>query len=546
MAGPRDLPRAVKPRRSSYKHLPLIAVAETVLTERGESFSLDSLPMLVLAEPPSLVVAQHVGNTLAKLTEKFGDHPRWQFRVTPVKREVWGPNRRATKAVISQTTVAFFGFQRENGHGKNHYHYALDPTAFVRLTISELIPGDDLTREQKLLEWGRSVRTYMALHDLAVRPTAGGVAGQLLKDPKFYPVERRKVPKATNHRARIALPGNFYRLYDAKPGEYYRASYLDMSGAHHQAARRVAFPCANGLVARGNYRQCDDSGAILDRPWLTAGSRAFERAISWPGLHLVKMFCPPARRGVFSPPTMDKRGSQLRYVFSNEIPYLRECGAELRYLVASWSSRDAETTGTGLSEYAAWSLAELDQLHPDLRPWVKVLLLSTYGILAATPRTMEFGYHRAKNGVEKRYPIGSQLLKVIARETAREHEMPTANVIHRGMIEAETRIMSLSMARDLHRAGHSILAVYADSVFVNTGEGQPSLPLIPKPWRVQDNLNGLRFLNSTSFTSVELTKLPGISGIDRTRLAERRAPLTYDRAEKTSRRERRQRPRARV
>jgi hypothetical protein len=87
------------------------------------------------------------------------------------------------------------------------------------------------------------------------------------------------------------------------------------------------------------------------------------------------------------------------------------------------------------------------------------------------------------------------------------HEMGMANVIHRGLIEAETRLRSLELARKLSEEEHKVLAIYADSVFVAGGK---PLPLLAPPWRVQNHLTALRFLTSTAFTSHELEKMPGV------------------------------------
>jgi hypothetical protein len=88
------------------------------------------------------------------------------------------------------------------------------------------------------------------------------------------------------------------------------------------------------------------------------------------------------------------------------------------------------------------------------------------------------------------------------------HEMPTANVIHRAMIEAETRLRSIQLARLLTLRKMKVLAIYADSVFVDTS-GR-AMPLLDSRWQVKGELSNLMFFNSTSFTSDVLTKLPGI------------------------------------
>jgi hypothetical protein len=88
----------------------------------------------------------------------------------------------------------------------------------------------------------------------------------------------------------------------------------------------------------------------------------------------------------------------------------------------------------------------------------------------------------------------------------RSIESPVVNVMYRGLIEAEQRRRTLDLARTLHRQGHNVLAIYADSLFV---EGT-TVPLLPDGWRVDQALDDLQFGSATHFTSRTLSKLPGV------------------------------------
>lgn len=495
-----------------------------MLTERGEVFPIDALPQLIVTEPRSIVVGAHFGRTLQWLDEQLSDNPRWQFKLNPVKRELWSANREKTIGAIHQTVCAFFGFQRANGKDVNLYHYPLDPMIFTRQTIFELVPGN-APLEIRLMEWGKDVRDFLRQNEIGIRPTSGGVAGALLRDARFYPAIRRKVPRATNRAARPQLPGNYYRLYAATVGERYNAYYLDMAAAHHRMAERIQFPDANGLVARGHFR-ADENGGIPDKPWVRRGTAAFRRVMATHGLFYVKLYLPPELPHVFAPPCMDyprhwSRKGQTRtaFVYSNELDYIERCGGDVRYVIASWASTEAEQ---GLNAYAGWSLQQLDEASEARKRWMKVVLLASYGILAATPKQVEFGFKRADSGEDAEYPLGRGRVKVKAKKLNGEREVPIANVIHRGMVEAETRLASLQLAKELHAEGHRILGIYADSVFVDAAS---PLPLLPAPWRVQEHLTGLEFLSATSFTSRQMTKLPGVSGKDRERLSRRRRTI---------------------
>lgn len=511
--------RTVKPRRVGYTHYPLAVIgSDMVITEGGEAFPLDDLPQLIATLPRSIIVCRQFNRILHWLDDQLDDNPRWQFRVSPVQRELWSPNRKQIVGVTTSTVCSYFGLQRRHGKDDNHYHFPLDPGTFMRGAIDELVPGRD-PLHKKLMQWGQDVRQFLADNDIAIKPTAGGISGALLRDKRFYPEPRRKIPRATNARARPQLPGNFYRLYGAEVGGRYDAYYLDQSSAHHRAAAAIRLPDANTLVARGYFRP-DENDNLPDRCWLRMGTPAFKKTLAQHGLFYVKLYVPPNLDHVYAPPCMEhrlqrKQNTRAVFLYSNELEYVRQCGGDIRYIIAAWTSPDVET---GLNSYGQWSMRQLDEADALRKRWLKVTLLSAYGILAATPRQMEFAFKRALGGERKMYPIGNGLVEVVAKTLKGEHEVPIANVIHRGMIEAETRQQSLQMAQTLHRAGMRVLAVYADSVFV---EADRPLPLIAKPWRLQAELTALEFLDASSFTSRQMTKLPGRHGEARDKVRRR-------------------------
>lgn len=492
-------PRAVKPRQTGYKQLPIIAVSretdQIFVEQTGETLPFEALPLLIATHPSSIVVSSNVGSVVKALDDVWDDDPQWQFRMTPVVSEIYAPNRVKTRTVTKRTVVAFFGFTR--GKGKNLYHYPIEPDAFVGKTIHELRPGED-SRVIKLYEWAADVRFFLRDNNLLVRPTTGGIAGQLLRDERFYESERRKVPRATNDKARDQLPGNYYRLYVPEK-KTFDATYLDQKSAHHSCALGIAFPDANKLFAKGHFQEPGDK--IMAR----SGTPRFKKLIAEHGLFLVNLNSPETDPTTFPLPCMEKPGTNQAWIFSNEIPYIHECGGSILSIIAQWTSVDVES---GLNKYAQWSLEELAEADSTRRAWLKPLLHSTYGILAARPKAIEFGYKRAKSGEDKRYPVGGGVVNVKARVTEGIHEMPTANVIHRGMIEAETRLRSIRLAKLFTAKGMKVLAIYADSIFVNLNDKR--MPLLDNRWQVKGELSRLQFFSSTAFTSDVLTKLPGI------------------------------------
>lgn len=495
--------RIVTPRKRHSPYLPIIAVADGKAYVERTGETTDDLVGLCVREKSSLWVCQSAGYVIQQLDDYFRDrNPRWQFRATPTVREVYRPNRVKSRTVIHQTTISFFGFQRFNGHSDRTslYHYPLDPVWFCRKTIAE-VWGRDTDKRTALFQWGCDVREFLCEQELKLAPTSGGIAGQLLRDPRFYPEPRRKVPAATNAKARPTLPGNYYKLH-TKADTLHAAAYIDQDNAHHSIARELEFPCANSLHARGHFR------SLADKPWVRAESSRLTKELSRPGLFYGRITTPAELTGQYPPPFLEGQGSRLAFWYSNENAELEARGATVEYLIAAWTSDNAET---GLNKYAEWATATLKETESKRREWLKPTLLSSYGILAARPKPLEFGFRQAKGGEERNYPIGAGYLKVIARRTSHDIEMPTANVIHRGMIEAETRARSLRMARDLHSAGVDILAVYADSVIVEVRrDGKTRLPLLPNGWTIKSYLTGLRFITATAFTSSEMTRLPGI------------------------------------
>lgn len=499
-------PKIVKPRKPVLDFKWIVAVDdECVFVERtGEVHERSALPALVATEPSSLVVAHNVGIVVRELDELYSHLPIWNFRAMPIEREIWRPNRER-RTMVRDTVIAWFGFKDLHKPGKTagRYHYPLDPIVFSKATAHDLIPGDEPTA-MKLFRWADQLRAWMLKQQIPMKPTHGGVAALLLKDSRFYPEARRKVPRATNDKAREQLPGNYYRLRVPTWKEY-DAIYLDQSNSHHSCAAALSLPCANGLYGNGRFR---DPLSVDARPYARFGTRLFDKAIARHGLFYLKLNNRQFGKDEFPLPCQEKPGAVSAFVYSNEIPYLLETGTHIEAIVASWTSAQVDT---GLPAYAEWSLEELAE-HPDYRKWLKPCLLATYGALAGRPRKVEIGHRRAKGGTDTAYPVGGSLIPVKAKRTKGESEAIVANVIQRGMIEAETRLRSVKMAGYMTGHGFEVLAVYADSVFVSAGQ---TIPFLPEGWKVEAALTRLRFYNDVSFESDQVTKLPGISRDDR-------------------------------
>lgn len=494
--------RPVKPRKRKKLDKPIMAIdKDQVLLEDGETYPFSDLPLLVRSQPSSIVVAHHFGEIIRYLDSEFDPNPMWQYRAAPVERTAWAPGRKH-KAVMKDCIISYFGFKGERKQA-GHYHYTLSPHIFCLKSVNELrkgIPGETATII-KLMKWAVEVREFLQAHDLNLSPTAGGIAAQLLRDEKFYPSARRKVPRHTNAKAREQLPGNYYKLYAAKDNRRadYHAAYLDQTAAHHTAAKDIAFPSSNTLMRHGRY------STLEDKSFAKSGSAKYDDFISRYGLFYVAFESPRFFDGDFPLPNCGPGGQYHRgFFYSNELAYLKKLKVRIRHIIACWVSPDRDT---GLNKYAEWALEQVGKAPEDSKSWLKPTLLSTYGVLAAKPKYLEFGYKHAKGGEPKKYPCGSGFIDVEAKRTSKPREPLVANVIHRGMVEAETRLRSLEYAKELTSYGYTILAVYADSIFV---ESNKDLPFIEPPWRVQEYLTHLKFDSATHFTSQEISKTPGL------------------------------------
>lgn len=523
MEPPSDgIPRTVQPRDNKPPaFLPIIIVdgTEYFVERTGEVGSIADLPNLFPREPSSIVIGTNIAEMVANLNDTYGGKESWQYRVTPMRREVNRPGRDRRPAAVLDTVVNYFGFRgelRKSGKSRKpgHWFYPVDPFVFSRTGLTNVLRGDG-TRPMRLFKWGRDVREFCAENNLKISPTGGGLAGQLLRDPRFYPEARRKVPRQTNATVRHHIPGNYYRLFVDTDTVFPRAAYLDMASAHHHCAATLTFPHADRLMRRGDWATTDptDNTVPYGRPQWEPGTTAFDAMVNHAhGLLKVRLQVPAIPATMFPPPCMEKPGLRSAFVYTNELPTIRELGGVIVGIDAAWCSFQ---TDHGLNRYATWALTELATMDPDRKAWAKPVLLSVYGVLASKPKAMEMGHRRAKGGRITELPAGKRTLPAYLRNLG-IREAPVVNVVQRGMIETETRTQCLSMAREMHRLGHSVLSIYADSVFV---EASGAVPLLPPPWIVKGYLTNLMFHNSTSFTARELSKLPGIprDGMERAR-----------------------------
>jgi hypothetical protein len=407
-------------------------------------------------------------------------------------------------------------------HRANRYFYCLDPLQFGRTGLHDLAASETEQEIVTLYRWASEIRDFCMEHGLKPATTRGGLAKQLLRDPRFYPEARRKVPKATNDRTREHLPGNHYELAGERD-RLYAAVYLDQESSHHTIAADVPLPAADLLRAQGRFH------SLTDIPWAMPGTHRFDRVTNELGLLYVKLrvrpggptrFIPPwaepptdpasqAHRDRLSAEDLSRRraGEHLVFLWTNELRLLKRVGAEIVYVIAAWTTPHADD---GIRRYARWAKSYLRGKPEVTRAWLKPTLLTLYGMLATRPRAPIAAWWQTKGDARADVlPIGRSLLPVKIREAQAEGEPSTNNVLQRGMIEAEMRTRSLELAHDLDAAGFRVLCIYADAVLVEP-QGAAPFPLMPDYWRPKGSLNLLRFLDETHFVSREMVRLPGI------------------------------------
>lgn len=445
---------------------------------------------------PIMLVCHNPHKVFDKAHKAFSDDPQWNMRAsvnTAERFHLDGTVREPKVRTTRDLRIGFFGFRMGDRH--TQYFHPISPYDFM----NDFRDYGDLKWPEyvRLYQWGGHVRKWMRKHKLRFSPTRGGLSAQLLRDKRFYPSPRRKVPKLTNEKARNAMPGNFYAMRDGTVGLLIPALYVvDQKNAHHYAAETVNLPNGNSLFAYGRF------GTLSDKPYARENRPRFETLIREHGLFRVTVWVPKGLAGMVPPWAMN-HGLRSVFLYSNELRLCAELGIEIRSISYAWTSPD---TDTGLRKYAQWAQNEIAQ-NPDHKAWLKPTLLSAYGILGVRPRHIEMAYWQSKKGEPHRYFVGPTPVILKRTRTRKKIQPYIANTIHRGMIEAETRTLSIRLARQLENEGHTVIAIHSDAVLVqDTGQ---QLPLLPPPWRVKERLGGFKAVDTVSFESDELVILPG-------------------------------------
>lgn len=442
-------------------------------------------------EPPSLIIGYDIGLTVKLLDEWHNDNELWQIKAYTAERKAFRVNGEEPRICWEDTIFAAVGFRRRHGSDKSRYHACIDPNTFQqRLRLGPALSN--------VVGFARALRGFCERNDLAIRSTAAAIAQQLLRDPRFWPEPRRKVPKATNRNCRPHLPGNYYEL-KGKPDFPYPAHYVDYKNAHHTIAAEIDLPHPDDLYAHGYFADCKD------KIYARRGDYAYDRILKEHGLLCVKAKVPHRwKRGRNVPEDLRNRkaGAHKLFLYTNEIAWLEDCGLRIEYIIAAWT---AEKVDEGMKSYAKFCIATITSASANDKAWLKPLLLAAYGILAARPRKLSVAHKRGA-GYGANFAVHSSVIYLRHYQSGNDFELPICNVVARGLIEAETRKRVLRMADYAKECGARVLSIYADGIFMTP---PPHLFFMPENWRIKEEISRIHFQNAVSFVSENLTRQPG-------------------------------------
>lgn len=482
------------------------------VTEGGEV--VDDLPLFARDAPAHVWVVDDPVSLLLTMLERYGDVRAFSYQVLE--------SREVDTEVVSHSTARLtrFGFKcrcttserKAFGCGcgcppkrKDALHTVWSPADMAR-NPSEYL--EDYSHKS-LLKFGCDVRDWCSEQNIPLPTSLPGIAAGLLKDERFWPHDRGRVPTATNENVRKYLPGVHSELR-ADVGTLHRAIALDQRRAYHRAAQEVNTPDPTTLYARGFYIDPENSPL-----WCEPGDGVYERTMSQPGVVFVEYDARPERQHEFRPPWVQV-GINRAAVYTNEVNYVEELGVTIHGIVAAWTSADADS---GLPRYGAWAHNRIDEASDYRQRWLKPTLHAAYGLLAMRPRRVIVGNSRAVSPPRK-FILGRAHEFVVPARELPVLTAPTTNVAMLGVLQAEIRTRSLRMASALSEEGVSILHIHADGIHVEADE----LPLMPNDWSVKTRTN-LEYIDRVSWVSDQGDVLPGRDEAMRVELRRHRARI---------------------
>lgn len=494
----------VKPRRRGYKHRDIIVVTDGVgVTEHGEVIT-DLIDFAMTKDSHIFMT----GDPAHLLNIMLGAHaPDFNYQLVD-SREADVP---AGFPTMSNPRLTRFGWNRTGGRGKNtmkgkrkgkamHIVWSImdmmrDPTN----VLGSGTPGD-------MLHFAQDVRDWCKDNNVPVPTALSGIASTLLRDGRFWPEDRGRVPRATNERVRPLLPGVYSELRAKTHKTIPAAVALDQRRAYHRAAQVVPLPDPTNLFARGYFQVPDDAPL-----WCDKGDTVYNRTVTQPGLVLARATSRHTHKHETRPPAINYVGTKDVYLWTNELALCETTGLQIQGLVAAWTSTSKDK---GLALYGAWAENAINNAEPYRAKWLKPTLHAVYGLLGARARDLHIA-HRLGRSTPSVYLIGGHEFPV--HETVLPNTAPaTVNVPALGVLQAEIRKSTMELANDLIKEGVDVLHVHADGIHING-----KLPLLNLDnWTIEPRTN-LHYLDRVSWLADEGDTLPGRD--QQLRVAARRA-----------------------
>lgn len=495
---PGSRPLVVLPRQRGYTHRPIIAVADGVgVTEHGEVVT--NLASFALTDP-HIWITHDPTELLNYMLEHFRDFLTYTFT------ESRDPEIELT---LNSARLATFGFAPDSifsltyaGARRKALHTVWHPSRMFSTPrmAADMIGGT----HQDLLRFAVDVRDWCKQENIPLRASLPSIAAALMRDKRFWPNPRGRVPRATNERIRRYLPGVYQERRAPLNETFPTAIALDQSRAYHRVAQQVPLPDTTNLYARGYFNDPDNAPEL----WAPADSELYKRTISQPGIVAVIASGRPVRKGEWRAPVCDGRERRVRYLWTNELDTASLHGLTIEGIVAAWTS---DIPDDGIAAYGKWAESQIDSADAFRQQWLKPTLHALYGLLGSRPRDLYIG-RRYGSGTPDIITVRGYAYPV--NQTAVPASAPsTTNVAALGMLQAEIRQRTLELA---NHYSDDVLHVHADGMHLRARQ----LHFLPEGWTAE-TVTALEYLDDVSWISDERDVLPGRDAIARLNLRKR-------------------------
>lgn len=515
-------PLVVKPRKRGFVHHPIISVIGDIgVTEQGEIIR--NLPLFAYNSEAHLWVTLSPTDLARTMRDYFGIYaiingvklPEYPWFCLGASNSV-DPDPSFRQLGPPKGRITSFGFHSKYANApkrKTSRHIICHPSTMLgnRKRAHELVENNHGSL-QKLMQ---DIRSWCEEQNLPMGKTLSGIGSALLRDERFWSYDRGRVPRATNERIRPYLPAVHNELYGDVHKSYDKVVSLDQRRAYHTIAQEVPTPDPTTLFARGYFQNPEKS-----KIWALPGKPVYNRTVNQPGLLAVKGVSRPTRQGEVRLPALDFQGTKVIYLWSNELELARQQGFSVEGLTAAWTSRDSDR---GLPLYGKWAIDQINKSSPYRQKWIKPTLHSTYGLLGSRPRTMQFLEHNGQGQDIVIWYFAGYKFEFHKREL--EDWLPEfANAAMLGVLQAEVRNRTLTLATLLQGQGASILHTHADGIHLVMDQLPLDVSFSGTRWTV-DQLTRLRYEDKVSYVSNEKFCLPGRDTKQRIEVRRRYAQL---------------------